>query len=51
MLTVDDAVKADLAQALSNRYVPANRTLNLEQFYMDPCELPGRCHFPPASPF
>ncbi|KAF0296691.1 Programmed cell death 6-interacting protein [Amphibalanus amphitrite] len=36
MLTVDDAVKAELAQALSNRYVPANRTLNLSQFYMDP---------------
>ncbi|XP_043204068.1 nuclear RNA export factor 1-like isoform X1 [Amphibalanus amphitrite] len=36
MLTVDDAIKAELAQALSNRYMPANRTLNLSQFYMDP---------------
>ena len=46
MLTVDDSVKAELAQALSNRYVPDNRTLNLSQFNMDPCEYPA-----PLSPY
>ncbi|XP_037073313.1 nuclear RNA export factor 1-like [Pollicipes pollicipes] len=36
MLTVDDGVKTELQQALSNRYTPANRTLNLGQFHADP---------------